>query len=102
MSEPDYVSERFSLEDAGTFLQPHFERIESHTLPGTLRFPSAQPFMGYFASARAMMMAPEHTDAEWLAVLDYVQGEVDAIIEREGRFDVSKITGALVGTKGSK
>jgi SAM-dependent methyltransferase len=92
---------RFTLENGATFLEPYLNRVERHALPGTLRFPTAQPFMDYFASTRALMMRPEHTDAEWQAVLQYVQSEVEALIAGQGHFDVTKVTGALVGFKGS-
>jgi SAM-dependent methyltransferase len=98
--QPDMASSRFSLENAEGFLRPHFETVETHTLVGTLRFPSAEPYLDYFASARSMIMTPEHTEEEWSAVLDFVRGEVEAIIRREGRFDVSKVAGAVVGIKG--
>ena len=74
--------------------------METHILPGTLRFPTAQPFVDYFASSRALAMRPGHTEAEWQAVLDFVRGEVEAVIAREGHFDVTKTTGAIVGVKG--
>ena len=45
-------------------------------------------------------MPPEHTDAEWQAVLDFVQAEAEAVIDRQGRLDVTKVTGAVVGVKG--
>jgi len=100
MTAPEMITDRFSLEDAAAYLRPHLERVETHTLPGTLRFPTAQPFVDYFASSRAMTMHPDHTDAEWQAVLDFVRAEVEAAIARAGHFDVTKITGAVVGTKG--
>lgn len=93
------ITDRFSLENAPVYLRPYFGQIETHTLPGTLRFPTAQPLMDYFASARAMHMHPDHTDAEWQAVLEYVRTETEAVIRREGHFDVTKITGAIVGVK---
>jgi SAM-dependent methyltransferase len=100
-ANPDRATGRFTLENGATFLQPHFSRVEVCTLPGTLRFPAAQPYMDYFASARALMMRPGHTDAEWQAVLTYVQAEVETVIAAQGHFDVTKIAGALVGQKGS-
>ena len=99
-TKPDALTHRFSLENGAAFLEPHFARIEVHTLPGTLRFPTAQPFVDYFASTRALTMPPDHTDAEWQAVLDFVRAEAEAVIARQGRFDVTKITGAVVGVKG--
>ena len=45
-------------------------------------------------------MAPNHTDEEWQAVLDFVQAEAKAVIDRQGRFDVTKVVGAIVGIKG--
>jgi len=56
--------------------------------------------MDYFASARALSMPPGHTEAEWQAVLDFVRAEAEAIVAQEGRLDVTKITGAVVGVKG--
>ena len=100
MTNPDTLTHRFSLENGAAFLDPHFVRIEVHTLPGTLRFPTAQPFVDYFASTRALTMSPDHTDAEWQAVLDFVRAEAEAVIAHQGRFDVTKITGAVVGVKG--
>ena len=97
---PERVTNRFSLEDAPAFLAPHFEQVETHTLPGILRFPTAQPFVDYFASARALLMRPDHSEAEWEEVLAFVRAETEAIIAREGRFDVRKVTGAVVGVKG--
>jgi hypothetical protein len=93
------ITDRFSLESVPAYLKPHFDQIETHTLPGTLRFPTAQPLVDYFASARAMHMQPEHTDVEWQAILEYVRTEAEAVIRREGRFDVTKLTGAIVGVK---
>ena len=75
--------------------------MQTYTLPGTLRFPTAQPFVDYFASARAMTMLPGHNDAEWHAILDFVRAEAEAVIARQGYFDVTKITGAVVGTRRS-
>ncbi len=51
-----------------------FDRVEVHALPGTLRFPTAQPFMDYFASSRALIMDPDHTEAEWQAILELCTG----------------------------
>ena len=99
MVEPELSSGRFSLENAPAWLQPHFREIQTHVLRGTLRFPSAQPFVDYFASARAMSMQPGHSEAEWQAVLDYVRAQVEATIARQGHFDVSKVAGATVGVK---
>jgi SAM-dependent methyltransferase len=100
IGRPDNLTCRFCLENAPAFLEPHFARVEVHTLPGMLHFPTAQPFMDYFASARALSMPPGHTDAQWQAVLDFVRAEAEAIIAEQGRFDVTKITGAVVGVKG--
>ena len=100
MTKPDTVTHRFSLENGPAFLDPHFARVEVHTLPGTLRFPTAQPFIDYFASTRALTMPPGHTDAEWQEVLDFVRAETEAIVHRLGRLDVTKVTGAIVGIRG--
>jgi SAM-dependent methyltransferase len=100
MAKPETLTHRFCLENGVAFLEPHFSRIEVHTLPGMLRFPTARPFVDYFASTRALSMLPGHTDAEWQAVLDFVRAEAEAIIKRQGRIDVTKVTGAIVGVKG--
>ena len=100
LTKPDTVTHRFSLENGPAFLKPHLARVEVHTLPGTLRFPTAQPFVDYFASTRALTMPPGHTDAEWQVVLDFVRAEAEAVIKRQGRLDVTKVTGAVVGVKG--
>jgi len=100
MAKPDTLTHRFCLENGPAFLEPHFAQIEVHTLPGMFRFPTAQPFMDYFASARALTMPPGHTEAQWQAVLDFVRAEAEAIVAQQGRFDVTKITGAVVGVKG--
>lgn len=91
---------RFSLEGGVAFLETHFERVETHTLPGILRFPTAQPFVDYVASARALLMRPGHTEAEWQEILAFVRAQTEAIIAREGHFDLTKVTGAIVGVKG--
>lgn len=101
LTAPDMITTRFTLESASGYLRPYFEHVETHELRGTLRFPSADPFVDYFASARAMTMAPGHTEEEWQAVLDFVRAETEAEIARAGRFDVRKITGAVVGVKRS-
>ena len=98
---PQKRPDRFSLENASLFLSPHFEDLETHTLPGTLRFPASQPVVDYFASSRALTMRPGHTAAEWAAILDLVRAEVEVVIAREGHFDVTKIAGAIVGVKGN-
>ena len=100
VAKPETLTHRFCLENGPTFLEPHFARIKVHTLPGTLRFPTAQPFVDYIASARALGMLPGHTEAEWRAVLDFMRAEAEAIVAQQGRFDVTKITGAVVGIKG--
>jgi SAM-dependent methyltransferase len=100
MTTPEMITDRFGLEDAAAYLQPHLERVKTCTMPGVLRFPRAQPFVDYFASSRAMVMRPDHTDVEWQAVLDFVQAEVETAIDRQGYFDVTKISGAVVGIKG--
>lgn len=97
---PDPLTHRFSLESGVAFLEPHFAQVEIHTLPGALRFPTAQPFVDYFASTRALSMPPGHTDAEWQAVLDFVRAETEAVVARQGHFEVTKVTGAIVGVKG--
>jgi SAM-dependent methyltransferase len=99
MAKPDTFTHRFCLENGEAFLEPHFARIAVHTLPGMLRFPTARPFVDYFASSRALSMPPDHTDAEWQAVLDFVRAEAEAVVERQGRIDVTKLTGAVVGIK---
>jgi len=100
MTRPNTLAHRFSLENGVAFLEPHFCRIEVHTLPGILRFPAAQPFVDYFATTRALSMPAGHTDAEWEAVIDFVRAEAEAVVARQGRLDVTKITGAIVGVKG--
>jgi SAM-dependent methyltransferase len=100
MTEPGPSTHSFSLENGASFVQAQFDRVEVHALPGTLRFPTAQPFMDYFASCRALIMDPDHTDAEWQAILDFVRADVKAVIAREGRFDVTKLGGAIVAVKG--
>jgi SAM-dependent methyltransferase len=100
VARPDTITDRFSLENGVAFCEPHFHQVEMHTLPGTLRFPTAQPFIDYFASSRALIMHPDHTDAEWLAVLDFVRSETEAVITDRGYFDVTKTAGAIVGVKG--
>jgi hypothetical protein len=97
---PKGSTDRFSLENAAAFLETHFERIEMHTLPGTLRFPAAQPFVDYYASTRALTMQPDHTEAEWQAILDFVRAETEAVIARQGYYDVTKIAAAIVCFKG--
>lgn len=92
---------RFTLENATDILSPHLRDLEIHILPGTLRFPTAEPLMAYFASMRSLIMESEHAESEWQAVLAYVHEEVAAVITREGRFDVTKVTGAIVGVKGN-
>jgi SAM-dependent methyltransferase len=99
MAPVENVNARFSLENGVGFLASYFDGIEVHTLPGTLRFPTAAPFVEYFTSTRALIMAPEHTDAEWQEVVDFVRAEVVRIIAHEGRMDVSKLTGAIVAVK---
>ncbi len=101
VAEPDLSTGRFALENGATFLQPYFDQVKTHTLPGTLRFPAAQPFVDYVASARALIMRPGHTEAEWSAVLDLVRAETEAAIARQGHFDVTKLTGAITGVKGA-
>jgi hypothetical protein len=54
----------------------------------------------YFASTRDLTMRAGHTEAQWQAVLDFVYGAADAVISRQAKFDVTKITGATVGIKG--
>ena len=93
------VSDRFSLEGGPAFLAPHFGRVETHTLLGVLRFPTAQPFVDYLDSARTLIMRPGHTDADWQAILDLIRAEAEAHIARHGCLDVTKIAGALVAVK---
>jgi SAM-dependent methyltransferase len=100
MTASERITDRFSLENGRSFLEPHFGLVEVHTLPGTLRFPTAEPLMDYFASSRALTMPPNHTDEEWQAMLDFVRAETEAVIAHEGHFDVTKVTGAIVGVKG--
>ena len=100
LTEPEGIASAFALENGPAFLEPCFGRVQVHTLPGILRFPTAQPFVDYFASSRALTMPPGHTDAEWQAVLDSVQAETEQVIARQGHFDVTKIAGAIVGVKG--
>jgi len=93
------ITNRFSLEGGPGFLASHFDRVETHTLRGTLRFPTAQPFIDYVASARADTMRPGHTDAEWQAILAMIRTEAEAHITHHGHLDVTKIAGALVAVK---
>ena len=93
------ITNRFSLEGGPVFLASHFDRVETHTLRGTLRFPTAQPFMDYVASTRADTMRPEHTDAQWQVILDLIRADAGAHIARHGHLDVTKIAGALVAVK---
>jgi len=99
LTSPEMITGAFSLENGPEVLRPHFEQVKVHTLPGTLRFPTAQPFVDYFASTRALTMPPGHTDAEWQAVLDFVQAETEQVVASRGCFDVTKVTGAIVGIK---
>jgi SAM-dependent methyltransferase len=96
----DRAPSRFSLENAPALLEPYFDQVQTHILPGTLRFPTAQPFVDYVHSSRALLMRPGHTDAEWQEILDFVRAETEAVIARQGHFDITKTTGAVVGRKG--
>jgi len=100
LSQPELTTERFSLENAEAFLNRCFERVESRILRGTLRFPAAEPLVDYFASSRALTMAPDHTEDDWQAVLAFVRAEAEKAIARQGHLDVTKITGAIVGVRG--
>jgi SAM-dependent methyltransferase len=93
------VTHRFSLEGGPAFLAPHFTAVETHILRGILRFPTAQPFIDYVASARADTMCPGHTDAQWQAILDLIRAEAETHIARHGCLDVTKISGALTAVK---
>jgi SAM-dependent methyltransferase len=100
MASRENLNERFSLENGDAYVQACFDRVAVHTLPGTLRFPSAEPFVDYFASTRTLIMNPGHTDAEWQAVVDFVGAEAESIVVSEGCLDVTKVTGAILGIKG--
>jgi SAM-dependent methyltransferase len=100
MKSPEMSTERFSLENGPEFLRPCFDAVTSTTLTGMLRFPAAQPLVDYFASSRSLTMDPAHSEADWRAVLDFVRAEVQATITEDGCFDVTKVTGAIVGRKG--
>jgi SAM-dependent methyltransferase len=100
VSWPGGATSRFALENAPAFLERYFDPVETFILPGTLRFPLAQPFVDYVDSGRALLMRPGHSDAEWQAVLDFVRAEAEAVIRRQGHFDVTKVAGAVVGRKG--
>ena len=100
VANPERITDRFSLENGPAFLEPIFDQVETHTLPGTLRFPTAQPFADYSASIRSLTMRPGHTEAEWQAVLGFVRAEAETIIASKGRFDITKVTGAIVGVRG--
>jgi ubiquinone/menaquinone biosynthesis C-methylase UbiE len=99
MVEPEMITNRFSLENAPALVENYFDRVEVHLLRGTLRFPTAQPFVDYFASSRAMTMRPGHSQDEWLAILDFVRAGAQAAIDRHGHFDVTKVTGAVTALK---
>lgn len=99
LTDPEMITGAFALENGPAFLEPYFAQVDVHTLPGTLRFPAAQPFVDYFASSRALTMPPGHTDAEWQAVLDFVRSEIEQLVAQQGHLDVTKITGAIVGVK---
>lgn len=91
--------ERFTLENGPELLAAHLGQVETHVLRGTLCFPEARPFVEYVASSRLSITQPAHTEAEWQAALDWLTAEVQAHIARHGHFDVTKITGAVMGTK---
>jgi ubiquinone/menaquinone biosynthesis C-methylase UbiE len=99
MERRERITDRFSLENASAFLEPDFDALKAHILRGTLRFPSAQPLLEYLASHRSMIMRDDHTHREWEAVLEFVRIEAESVITCAGHFDVSKITGALVGVR---
>jgi ubiquinone/menaquinone biosynthesis C-methylase UbiE len=92
-------TERFNLENGAAFLKAHFGQVDVHKLTGKLRFPAAKPFVDYFASQRSLVARRGHSDEEWLALLEFIQAEVDSIIARLGHFDVSKLSGAFVAVK---
>jgi SAM-dependent methyltransferase len=93
------LDKRYSLENGTSYLKPYFAGLEVHCLPGTLRFPSAEPFVAYFASMRALVMQADHTQGEWQAVLEFVRSRAKAIVVKEGFLDVTKVTGAIVAFK---
>ena len=99
MERRERITDRFSVENASAFLEHYFDALKAHILRGTLRFPSAQPLLEYFASQRSMIMRDDHTHSEWEAVLDFVRIEAESVIACAGHFDISKITGALVGVR---
>jgi ubiquinone/menaquinone biosynthesis C-methylase UbiE len=91
--------ERFSLENGAGWLESHLRGIETHTLTGTLRFPAASPLVDYFASSRASLMKPGHTNDEWQEVLCFFRGQAEALIRRQGHVDVTKVAAAFIGCK---
>jgi SAM-dependent methyltransferase len=99
MASPEMSTERLCLENGPELLRSCFEMVSSTALTGTLRFTAAQPLVDYFASSRSLTMHPGHSEADWQAVLDFVRAEIQATIDRHGCFDVTKVTGTIVGRK---
>jgi SAM-dependent methyltransferase len=94
------ISQRFSLENGSTYLEPHFEqRVAVHRHESALVFPAAEPVLAYVASSRDVVsddLPPGRTWDEFIAALRNV---VNDEIAAHGEFRVSKAAGVLVGTK---
>lgn len=86
----------FTLENGRQLLQPFFDHVERHDLPGALIFPEAQPVVDYLASNRSLLQRLLPPGIRWQDLIALLRQRVEQEISRNGGFRVNKLTGAFV------
>lgn len=92
---------RISLDAGRPLLEKYFDLVEKRIYPDTLVFESSAPFMEFYTVGHnyccaASVAADDLTPAMFSALYSEVEAQVAAIIEREGRFEVTKVTGSFI------
>ena len=87
---------RFSLENGGALLQPHFQQIQRYDFTGTIVLPDAAPAVAYMESMRATTEGTLPSHIAWDAVIKEFERQVGIHIQQQGEFRIGVHRGVFV------
>lgn len=91
------VSARFPIESGEELLRRYFRQVELTRFQSTITLYEPKPGVEYFDSMRDLW-DPRPSDAQWQAMITFVQQQFESIIQEKGKFEDRNIFGIFVAS----